>query len=40
MKEAGIYGVIGLAGGMITNLFGGWNAAILTLIIDVYKRQV
>lgn len=33
MKEAGIYGVIGLAGGMITNLFGGWNAAILTLII-------
>ncbi len=25
--------MIGLAGGMITNLFGGWNAAILTLII-------
>ncbi|MBS5843912.1 MAG: phage holin family protein [Clostridiales bacterium] len=33
MKEIGIYGGAGLVGGLISNLFGGWDAAILTLIV-------
>lgn len=33
MKSNFIYGFIGMVGGFISNLFGGWSAALTTLLI-------
>lgn len=32
MKEHTLYGIIGVIGGFISSLFGGWNAALTTLL--------
>ena len=33
MKEHTLYGIIGVIGGFISSLFGGWSAALTTLLL-------